>query len=38
MKITIMKTPGFQVDFPVAKGNRRDGGGKEMTDLHKDTL
>ena len=32
--IMIMKTPEFQVDSPVAKGNRREGGGR---DLHKDT-
>jgi len=34
--IMIMKTPGSQVDSPVAEGNRKEGGGK-MRDLHKDT-
>ena len=32
-----MKTPGPQVDSPVAEGNRKKGGGTEMRDLHKDT-
>jgi len=32
-----MKTPGSQVDSTVAQGNRREGGGREMRDLHKDT-
>jgi len=36
MMIMIMKTPGFQVDFPVAEGNRKEGGGRKMRDLHKD--
>jgi len=34
--IMIMKTPGSQVDSPVAEGNRREGGGREMRDLYKD--
>jgi len=40
MMIMIMKTPGpqvDQVDSPVAKGNRKEGGGRKMRDLHKDT-
>jgi len=37
MMIMIIKSPGYQVDFPVAEGNRREGGGREMRDLHKDT-
>jgi len=36
MMIMIMKTPGSQVDSPVAAGKRREGEG-EMRDLHKDT-
>jgi len=32
MMIMIMKTPGSQVD-----GNRKEGGGRKMRDLHKDT-
>jgi len=32
-----IKTPGSQVDSPVAEGNRRAGGGREMRDLPKDT-
>ena len=35
--IMIMKTPGSQVDSPVAEGNRKEGGGRKMRDLHKDT-
>jgi len=31
------KTPGSQVGSPVAEGNRKDGGGRKMRDLHKDT-
>jgi len=31
------ETPGSQVDSTVAEGNRREGGGREMKDLHKDT-
>jgi len=37
MMIMIIKTPGSQVDSPVAEGNRREGGGRKMIDLHKDT-
>ena len=37
MMIMIMKTPGSQVDSPVAEGNRKEGGGRKMRDLHKDT-
>jgi len=37
MMIMIVKTPGSQVDFPVAEGNRKEGGGRKMRDLHKDT-
>jgi hypothetical protein len=37
MMIMIVETPGSQVDFPVAEGNRREGEGREMRDLHKDT-
>ena len=37
MIIMIMKTPGSQVDSPVAEGNRKEGGGRKMRDLHKDT-
>jgi len=33
----MMKTPGSQVDSPVAEENRREGGGREMRNLHKDT-
>jgi len=33
----LIKTPGSQVDSPVAEGNRRAGGGREMRDLPKDT-
>ena len=36
--IMIMKTSGSQVDSPVAEGNRKEGGGRKMRDLHKDTL
>jgi len=35
MMIMIMKTPGSQVDSPVAEGNRREGGGREMRYLNK---
>ena len=31
------KTPGSQVGSPVAEGNRKEGGGRKMRDLHKDT-
>jgi len=37
MMIMIMKIPGSQVDSLVAEGNRREGGGTEMRDLHNDT-
>jgi len=29
----IMKTPGSQIFSPVAEGNRKEGGGREMRDL-----
>jgi len=32
-----MITPGSQVYSPVAEGNGKEGGGREMRDLHKDT-
>jgi len=32
-----MKTPGSQDDSPIAEGKRREGEGREMRDLHKDT-
>jgi len=35
--IMIMKGPGSQVDSSVAEGNRKEGGGRKMRDLHKDT-
>jgi len=35
--IMIVKTPGSQVDSPVAEGNRKEGGVRKMRDLHKDT-
>jgi len=37
MMIMIMKTPGSQVDFPVAEGNRKEGGGGKMREVDKDT-
>ena len=37
MMIMIVKTPESQVVSPVAEGNRKEGGGREMRDLHKDT-
>jgi len=37
MMIMIMKTPGSQVDSPVAEGNRQEGGERKRRDLHKDT-
>ena len=37
MMIMIMKIPGSQVDSPVAKGNRKERGGRKMRDVHKDT-
>ena len=35
--IMITKTSGSQVDSPVAEGKRKEGGGRKMRDLHKDT-
>jgi len=35
--IMIMKTFGSQVDSPVAEGKRKEGGGRKIRDLHKDT-
>jgi len=37
MMIMIVKTPGSQIDSPVAEGNKKEGGGRKMRDLHKDT-
>ena len=37
MMIMKMKTPGSQVDSQIAEGNRREGEGRKMRDLHKDT-
>ena len=37
MMIMIMKTSGSQVDFPFAEGKRKEGGGRKIRDLHKDT-
>ena len=37
MMIMIMKTPGSQVDSPVAEGKKREGEGGEIIYLHKDT-
>jgi len=37
MMIMMMKSPGSQVDSPVAEGKRREGEGGEMRNLHKDT-
>jgi len=37
MMIMRMKTSGSRVDSPVAEGNRKEGGGRKMRDLHKDT-
>jgi len=37
MMIMIRNTLGSQVDSPVAEGSRREGGGIETRDLHKDT-
>jgi len=37
MMTMIMKTSGSQVDSPVVEGNRKEGGGRKMRDLHKDT-
>ena len=33
MMSMIVKTPGSQVDCPVAEGNRKEGGGRKMRDL-----
>jgi len=33
--IMIMKTSGSQVDSPVAKGKRKEGGGRKIRDLSK---
>jgi len=35
--IMILKTPRPQVDYLVAEGKRREGGGRRMRDLRKDT-
>ena len=37
MMIMITKTSGSQVDSPVAEGKSKEGGGRKMRDLHKDT-
>jgi len=37
MMIMIMKTSGSQVDSPVAEGKRKEGGGRKIRDLHRDT-
>jgi len=37
MMISIMKTPGSQVDSPVAEGNRKERGGRKMREVRKDT-
>jgi len=37
MMMMLIETPGSQVDSPVANENRREGVGREMRDLHKDT-
>ena len=37
MMIMIMKTPGSQVESSVAEGNGKEGGGRKMRDVHKDT-
>jgi len=37
MMIMIVKTLGSQVDSPVAEGIKKEGGGRKMRDLHKDT-
>jgi len=37
MMIVIMKTLGSQVDSLVAEGKRREGRGREIRDLYKDT-
>jgi len=37
MMIMRMKTSGSQVDSPVAEGKRKEGGGRKIRDLHRDT-
>ena len=37
MMIMTMKTSGSQVDSPVAEGTRKEGGGRKIRDLHRDT-
>ena len=37
MMIMIMKTSRSQVDSPVAEGKRKEGGGRKIRDLHRDT-
>ena len=37
MMIMIMKTSGSQVDSAVAEGKRKEGGGRKIRDLHRDT-
>jgi len=37
MMIMITNTSGSQVDSPVAEGKRKEGGGRKIRDLHKDT-
>ena len=37
MMIMIMKTSESQVDSPVAEGKRKEGGGRKIRDLHRDT-
>jgi len=37
MMIMMVQTPAFQVDSPIAEGKKRDGGEREMRDLHKGT-
>ena len=37
MMIMITKTSGSQVASSVAEGKRKEGGGRKMRDLHKDT-
>ena len=37
MMIMITKTSGSHVDSTVAEGKRKEGGGRKMRDLHKDT-
>jgi len=37
MMIMIIKTSGSQVDSPVAEGKRKEGGGRKIRELHRDT-